>query len=158
MDWSRVFIETFESRYSTILRITLIVIPLLILIECLKDIGWLEKIAAHSHGITKFLGLPGESAIGLIVGLFTGIVFGSGVIMQIQQEAQMTKTQMNVLFLFIGICHGIIEETAVFTAVGANGFILFTSRLAAAVVFTFAYMWIMRAVDRSAAKDGMDAD
>ena len=152
MDWSRVFVETFNSSYSTILRITLIVIPLLILIECLKDMGWLEKIATRSHGITKLFGLPGESAIGLIVGLFTGIVFGSGVIMQVQEEAKMTKTQMNVLFLFIGICHGIIEETVVFTAVGANGFVVFTSRLAAAIVFTFAYMWITRAVNRRTSK------
>jgi spore maturation protein SpmB len=148
MDWSKVFVETIGASYSIIFRITLVIVPLLIIIECLKDIGWMERIAAHSHGITKFLSLPGESAIGLIVGLFTGIVFGSGVIMQVQEEAQMTKTQINVLFLFIGICHGIIEETVVFTAVGANGFILFVSRLSAALLFTFLYMWVMKLASR----------
>ena len=141
MDWSKVFVETFSSSYFIIIRITLIIVPLLILIECLKDIGWLEKIAAHSQGVTRLLGLPGETAIGLIVGFFTGIVFGSGVIMQIQEEAKMTKTQLNTLFLFIGICHGVIEETIVFTSMGANGFILLASRFAAALIFTFLYMW-----------------
>ncbi len=144
MDWSKVFIETFQSSYSIILKITFIVIPLLILIECLKDIGWLEKIAAHSHNVTRFFGLPGESAIGLIIGLFVGIVFGSGVIMQVRKEAEMTKAQINVLFLFIGICHGVIEETIVFTAVGANGLILLTSRFLAALIFTFLYIGIIK--------------
>ena len=144
MDWSKVFVETFSSSYSIILKITLIVVPLLILIECLKDIGWLEKIAGRSRGVTRFFGLPGESAIGLIVGFFTGIVFGSGVIMQIQEEAKMTKTQVNTLFLFIGICRGVIEETIVFTSMGANGLILFTSRFTAALTFTFLYIWIQK--------------
>jgi hypothetical protein len=144
MDWSKVFMETFSSSYSIIIRITLIIVPLLILIECLKDIGWLEKIAARSQGVTRFFGLPGESAIGLIVGFFTGIVFGSGVIIQIQEEAKMTKTQINTLFLFIGICHGVIEETVVFTSMGANGLILFSSRFAAALIFTFLYRWVQK--------------
>lgn len=148
MDWSKVFYETLSSSYSTLFRIIVVVIPLLIIIECLKDIGWLEKIASRSHGITRVFGLPGESAVGLIVGLFTGIVFGSGVIMQIREETNMTKTQLNVLFLFIGICHGIIEETVVFTAVGANGFILLISRFAAALVVTFSYIQVIRLINR----------
>lgn len=144
MDWTKVLMETYEASYSIILKIVLIVVPLLILIECLKDIGWLEKIAARSRSITGFFGLPGESAIGLIIGLFTGIVFGSGVIMQVQEEANMTKAQLNVLFLFIGICHGIIEETIVFTAVGANWLIIFIARFSAALIFTFLYIGVMK--------------
>ena len=144
MDWSAVFAETFSSSYSVLLRLTLVIVPLLIIIECLKDIGWLEKIAAHSHGITKLLGLPKESAIGIIVGLFAGIVFSSAVIMQVQEEAKMTKTQVNVLYMFIGICHGAFEETAMFSTVGANGFILFASRLSAALLFTFLYIRVMK--------------
>lgn len=146
MDWSKVFIETFDASCSIILKIILIVVPLLILVECLKDIGWLEKIAARSRCITRLFGLPGESAIGLIVGFFTGIVFGSGVIMQVQEEAKMSRMQLNVLFIFIGICHGIIEETIVFTAIGANGLILFISRLSAALIFTFLYIGVMKMV------------
>ncbi len=151
MDWTKVFLETFNASYSTILKITLVVIPLLICMECLKDMGWLEKISARSQSITRLLGLPGESAFGLIVGLFTGIVFGSGVIMQIQEEAKMTKTQINVLFLFIGICHGVIEETILFTAIGANGMIILFSRLTAALVFTFAYIRIAKWMSRYSA-------
>jgi spore maturation protein SpmB len=152
MDWSKVLLETLSSSYSTILRIVLVIIPLLIAIECLKDIGWLEKIADHSHSFTKFLGLPGESAIGLIIGVFTGIVLGSGVIMQIQEDANMTKTQINVLFLFVGICHGVVEETIVFTAIGANGLVIVGSRIAAALLFTFSYIWITKIVDRHSVK------
>jgi spore maturation protein SpmB len=151
MDWTKVLIETFSGSFSIITKLTLIILPLLIAIECLKDLGWMDKIALHCQGITKIFGLPGESAIGLTIGLFTGIVFGSGVILQIQQEANMTRTQMNVLFIFIGICHAVIEETVVFTAIGANGFVIMSSRLIAAFVFTFIYMQIARLMSRDSA-------
>ncbi len=151
MDWSKVFLETLISSYSTISRIVLIFIPLIVLIECMKDMGWLNKIADRSHGFTRLLGLPGESAIGLIVGIFTGVVLSSGVIMEIQQEINMTKTQMNVLFLFIGICHGIIEETVVFTSIGVNGLVILASRLAVALVAAFLYIRITRTIARFSA-------
>ena len=52
----------------------------------------------------------------------------------------MTKTQVNTLFLFIGICHGVIEETIVFTSIGANGLIILASRFTAALIFTFVHV------------------
>jgi spore maturation protein SpmB len=151
MDWTKVFIETFNGSYSVISKITLIIFPLLIAIECLKDLGWMDRVAAKCRGITKVFDLPGEAAIGLTVGCLIGIVLGSGVIMQIQQETNMTKTQMNVLFLFIGICHAVIEETIVFTALGANGIAILTSRLIAAFTFTLIYIRIAKLMARGSA-------
>jgi spore maturation protein SpmB len=142
MDWTKVVLETISVSYSTILKMTFIIIPLLIAIECLKDMGWLEKISSKFQGFTKFLRLPGEAALGLIVALFVGLLFGSGVIMQITKEVKMTRTQMNILFAFIGICHAVIEETIIFTAIGANGVIVLLGRVLSALLFGFMYIWI----------------
>lgn len=142
MDWTKVLLETFSVSSKTILKMTYIIIPLLIAIECLKDIGWLEKLSARFRGITKFFRLPGEAALGMIVTLFVGIVFGSGVIMQTTEEVKMTRVQMNVMFIFISTCHAIIEETILFTAMGANGAVILLSRVITALLLSFVYIRI----------------
>ena len=142
MDWARVFLETFQVSYSTILKMTLVIIPLLIAIECFKDMGWLEKISARFRSITRLLRLPGEAALGLMVGFFVGLIFGSGVIMQTTEEVKMTRTQLNTMFVFIGLCHAVIEETVLFTAIGANAVIVLASRVITSLLFGFTYLWI----------------
>jgi len=142
MDWSKVLSETLIVSYSTIVKMIFVIVPLLIAIECFKDMGWLEKLSARFRGVTRFLRLPGEAALGLIVGLFVGMLFGSGVIMQITEEVKMTRTQINTLFVFIGLCHAVIEETILFTAVGANGVVILSGRMLTAMLFGFMYIWI----------------
>ncbi len=142
MDWTKVLLETLYVSYSTIIKMIFVIVPLLIAIECLKDMGWLEKLSARLRGVTRFLRLPGEAALGLIVGFFVGLLFGSGVIMQTTEEVKMTRTQINTLFVFIGLCHAVIEETILFTAIGANGAAILLSRILTALLFGFMYIWI----------------
>lgn len=143
MDWGRVFLETLQVSYSTILKMTLVIIPLLIVIECFKDMGWLEKISDRFRSVTRLLRLPGEAALGLMVGLFVGLMFGSGVIMQTTEEVKMTRTQLNTMFVFIGLCHAVIEETVLFTAIGANAAIVLIGRILTSLFFGFMYLWIV---------------
>lgn len=152
MDWTKVFTETLYVSYTTITKMIIVIVPLLIAIECLKDMGWLEKLSDRFSGVTRLLRLPGEAALGLIVGLFVGLLFGSGVIMQITEEVKMTRTQINTLFVFIGLCHAIIEETILFTAIGANGVAILLCRILTSLVFGFIYIWI------SARNSGFDGE
>ncbi|MEA4846128.1 MAG: hypothetical protein VB106_02725 [Clostridiaceae bacterium] len=152
MNWAEVFLETFEVSYSTILKMTIIVIPLLIAIECLKDMGWLEKLSVKMRKVTGYIRLPGEAALGLIVAYSVGLVFGSGVIIQLKEETEITRTQLNILFIFIGMCHAIFEETIIFTAVGANGIIVLVSRVLISFIFGFLYVWITKYTDTSIEK------
>ena len=142
MDWTKVLLETASVSYSTIIKMIFIVIPLLIAIECLKDLGLMDRISEKLSGVTKLLKLPGEASIGLIVGFLVGLLFGSGVIMQINEEVKMSRYQLNVFFILIGICHAIIEETILFTAIGANGAVVLLSRFVSAVIFTYAFIQI----------------
>lgn len=144
MDWWAVILDTYNTSISTILKMLYVVIPLLILIECLKDGGILEKISSRAQGVTKLLRLPGEAALGLVVGIFVGLIFGSGVIMQTREDVEMTRTQLNVLFIFLGLCHAVVEETILFTAIGAQGAVILISRIIVAVLFCFSYIWISR--------------
>ncbi|HQI17669.1 MAG TPA: hypothetical protein PLL37_11980, partial [Bacillota bacterium] len=147
MNWVGVFIETFEVSLSTILKMTIIIVPLLIGIEYLKEIGWMEKLSAKLRKVSELIGLPGEAALGMIVAYSVGLVFGSGVIIRIKKEVEMTRKQINTMFIFIGMCHAVVEETIIFTAVGANGIIVLVSRILASFLFGILYAWFAKHTD-----------
>lgn len=152
MNWAGVFMETFEVSFSTILKMTVIIVPLLIVIEYLKEIGWMEKLSAKLRKVTELIELPGEAALGMIVAYSVGLVFGSGVIIRIKEEVEMTRKQINTMFIFIGMCHAVVEETIIFTAVGANGIIVMVSRVLASFLFGLLYIWIAKNDDTSVRK------
>jgi len=152
MNWAGVFIETFEVSFSTILKMTIIIVPMLICIEYLKEIGWMEKLSAKLRKVSKLIELPGEAALGMIVAYSVGLVFGSGVIIRIKKEVEMTRKQINTMFIFIGMCHAVVEETIIFTAVGANGIIVLVSRVLASFLFGLLYVWIAKNDETSVRK------
>ena len=152
MNWAGVFMETFEVSFSTILKMTIIIVPLLIGIEYLKEIGWMEKLSAKLRKVSELIGLPGEAAFGMIVAYSVGLVFGSGVIIQMKKEVEMTRKQINTMFIFIGMCHAVLEETIIFTAVGANGIIVLVSRVLASFLFGLLYVWIAKNDETSVRK------
>jgi len=152
MNWAGVFLETFEVSFSTIFKMTVIIVPLLIGIEYLKEIGWMEKLSAKLRKVSKLIELPGEAALGMIVAYSVGLVFGSGVIIRIKKEVEMTRKQINTMFIFIGMCHAVVEETIIFTAVGANGIIVLVSRVLASFLFGLLYVWIAKNDETSVRK------
>ena len=152
MNWAGVFLETFEVSFSTIFKMTVIIVPLLIGIEYLKEIGWMEKLSVKLRKVSELIGLPGEAAFGMIVVYIIGLVFGSGVIIRIKKEVEMTRKQINTMFIFIGMCHAVVEETIIFTAVGANGIIVLVSRVLASFLFGLLYVWIAKNDETSVRK------
>ncbi|HQL36353.1 MAG TPA: hypothetical protein PLG67_07160 [Bacillota bacterium] len=152
MNWAGVFLETFEVSFSTIFKMTVIIVPLLIGIEYLKEIGWMEKLSAKLRKVSELIELPGEAALGMIVAYSVGLVFGSGVIIRIKKEVEMTRKQINTMFIFIGMCHAVVEETIIFTAVGANGIIVLVSRVLASFLFGLLYVWIAKNDETSVRK------
>ncbi|MGI6586644.1 MAG: nucleoside recognition domain-containing protein [Lutisporaceae bacterium] len=142
MNWTEVFSETLKVSFSTVLKLMIIMTPLLIGIECLRDMGWMEKLSGKLGKVTGIIRLPGEAALGLIAGYSVGMVMGSGIIIQMKEEVEMTKVQLNTLFIFIGICHAVVEETIIFEAVGAKGVFVLLSRILTSLLFGFLYVWI----------------
>ena len=78
-----------------------------------------------------------ESAFPLLIGLTFGLSYGAGVIIQSSKEGNLSKKDLVLLIVFLASCHAIFEDTLIFVAVGANGWILFAARLFAAILVTY---------------------
>ncbi|HWR42060.1 hypothetical protein [Sporomusa sp.] len=117
--------------------------PLMVLVEFADHNGWLEMISKRSKWFTKFFRLPSSAALPAFAGLFIGIVSGSGVILQISKENHYSRATLTILFVMVGICHSLFEETALFVGIGANIFLIAGARIFIALLFAFVIGWLV---------------
>ncbi|WZL72684.1 nucleoside recognition protein [Clostridiaceae bacterium 35-E11] len=124
---------SFQSVYS----MAVIVIPMMIALQMAKDYQLLSKIAEWFRFITRLLGISKDAIFPLLVGVFFGISYGAGVIIESSREGNLNKKDLFLVVIFLVTCHGIVEDTLIFMAIGANGFLLVTLRIATAICLTY---------------------
>lgn len=124
-------------------KLALIILPLMVMVEFAKQYGWLEIISKRSQWFTGFFNLPGTAALPAFAGLFIGIVSGSGVIRQVAKKENYSRATLNVLFVMVGICHSLFEETALFVGVDVNILVVAGARIITALLFAYCLGWIL---------------
>ena len=72
----------------------------------------------------------------LLIGLLAGITYGAGAILASFSSNEMNKKDVVLVSIFLCICHGIIEDTLLFAAIGSIGWVIFVIRLVLAIVIT----------------------
>ena len=128
--------EGFWGSMDSVYTIAKIVIPLMIFMEILKDLKVLDKVSSKLEPVTKVLGITSKSTFPLIIGLFLGLAYGAGVIIQSAKDGDLPKKDLYLLMIFLIACHSVIEDTLIFVAIGANGWLLLSLRLVLAVTLT----------------------
>ncbi|MGB9812080.1 MAG: nucleoside recognition domain-containing protein [Thermovenabulum sp.] len=130
--------EAFFGSLSSVKQITVIVIPIMMVLEILKDIGLIDKIAELFSPIMKIYGMKKESGFPLVIGVIIGISYGAGVIFKASKEFALPKKDLYLVTYFLICAHAIFEDTAIIAAIGANGILILTVRLLVAALFTYA--------------------
>lgn len=110
-------------------------LPLFIALQFLKDGGILQKISQWLGFILRPLRLPGDAGLPMIAGLTVGLTYGSGIILQVAEEGKLTRDELTVACVALGICHALVEETMLMTAAGASGLLLVGSRALFGLLF-----------------------
>lgn len=128
--------EAIVGSLESIYVIAIIVLPLMVILQIAKDYKVLNKVSGFFKFLTRFFGMSEDSALPLLVGITFGIVYGAGTIIQSSREGNISKKDMFLISVFLIVCHAIIEDTLIFVAVGANGYVLSGSRILAAIVIT----------------------
>lgn len=117
-------------------QILLIAVPLMIFVEFCKYWHIMEKTAPIFTPIMGFMGLPKEAVLPILAGLFFGIMYGAGVILQYAEEGQLQKRDMIGITIFLVTCHSFLEDHILFAAVGANVLLILSVRFVAAIFIT----------------------
>ncbi|MBO8173191.1 MAG: hypothetical protein H0Z33_15040 [Bacillaceae bacterium] len=134
--WIGIFLQAIETALMGIVQLSVIVIPLMIGIQILKDINAIRYLARGMSPFTRMLGVSSNTAVTLMAGLMFGLAFGAGVIIQTAREENLSKKDLYLLTIFLVACHAVVEDTLLFVPLGINVLPLLLIRLVVAFVIT----------------------
>lgn len=134
MDWFSILQEIICGVCKIMVLITAILLLLMIGLELIKEIKLLDRAAAVIQPLMRVLDLPKEGAYPMLAGIFLGITYGSGVILAFTNDGSLKKKDIILLCVFLAICHGMIEDTMIFAAIGARWWVLVAIRVSLAFI------------------------
>lgn len=134
--WGEIFLHGIQTSIWGIIQIAVIVIPLMIGIQILKDLKALPFLAKGLMPFTRLLGVSDKTGVTLMAGLIFGIAFGAGVMIQAAKEDNLSKKDLYLISIFLVACHAVIEDTLLFVPLGINVLPLLFIRLFLAILIT----------------------
>ncbi|MFN7252562.1 MAG: nucleoside recognition domain-containing protein [Anaerobacillus sp.] len=141
--WGAIIYQGLESAALGVFQLALIVIPIMVGIQIMKDLNWLNWFSKAMSPFTKMLGMKGNTSTTLAAGLVFGLAYGAGVMMQAVKEDGVKKKDLYLAFIFLVACHAVVEDTLLFIPLGIPIWPLFLIRLVTAIVLTIlvAFIW-----------------
>lgn len=138
-----IILGAIEKAGLGILQLALIVIPLMMVIQILKDLQWLKKFSQGMSPITRSLGMHENTSTTMAAGLLFGLAYGAGVVIQAVEEDGVSKKDITLAFLFLMSCHAVVEDTLIFIPLGIPVWPLFLIRLGVAIILTLivGFIW-----------------
>jgi spore maturation protein SpmB len=135
---SEPFLAMIQNWGITTLRLAVkiffIIMVLLICLEVLKALGWIDHIVRFFSPVLWLLGLDRQVGILWITAVVFGLAYGAAVIVEEANRGDLSKRDLEVLHLSIGINHSMVEDPTLFLALGLAPFWLWIPRLIMAIV------------------------
>lgn len=141
--WLEIFLFGLEKAASGVLQLAMIVIPLMIAIQILKDRKYLHRISDMLGPLTRLLGIQKNASLTLASGLIFGLAMGAGVMIQAVKEDGVSKKDATLAFIFLVACHAVVEDTLIFIPLGIPVWPLLVIRIVTALILTISvsYFW-----------------
>ncbi len=151
--WMEIILLGLQKASFGVLQLAMVVIPLMIVIQYLKDKQYLQKFSQKLAPFTKVLGIEPNASMTLVSGLVIGLAFGAGVMIQAVQEDGVSKKDATLVFIFLVACHAVIEDTLIFIPLGIPIWPLFLLRLGIAFVLTIVVATIWKRAEQTKRKE-----
>ena len=129
-----VFISWFYSSLQLTFILVVIVASLMILQRILIEFNMIEKISKPLVPLMRIFGLPDNAPFLWIVGNVVGLAYGGAVMVDMIEEEKITKEDANLVNYHLSISHSLLEDTALFVALGINIWVIIISRISFAII------------------------
>ncbi|WP_213423835.1 nucleoside recognition domain-containing protein [Bhargavaea massiliensis] len=150
--WGAIALLGFEKAGFGVLQLAVIVIPLMVAIQFLKDGGWMQRLSAKLGPLTKLIGVQPNAGMTLATGLVAGLAMGAGVMIQAVEEDGVSKKDATLVLIFLVSCHAVIEDTLIFVPLGIPVWPLLLIRVVTAFALTMAVAWAWKRAELSKGK------
>lgn len=120
-------------------KVIAIVMGLMVLQRIITEFGVIHAISRLMFPVLWLLGLPRRMAFLWIVANVLGLAYGSAVMFEESEKGALVPDDAQLLNRSIAICHSLLEDTLLFTAIGAWALWITLPRLALAAAAVWAY-------------------
>ncbi|KZZ85168.1 nucleoside recognition domain-containing protein [Bacillus sp. SJS] len=151
--WGEILLDAIGKGVLGIVQLAAIVIPLMIIMQFMKDFGWLKVFSKWMAPVTRFLGMRENTSMTLVAGLTIGLAYGAGVMIQAVKEDGVSYRDLTLAFIFLVSCHAVVEDTLIFVPLGISVLPLFLIRVITAVLLTVIIAKLWKQPDSSARKE-----
>jgi hypothetical protein len=117
-----------------LIKILVIITTIMIVLECLKALGWIGYLLKLFKPIMRVLGLSSRTAMLWVTAVIFGLMLGGAVIVEEARIGALTKEELEDLHISIGINHSMVEDPAIFLVLGLNAFWLWVPKVVMAIV------------------------
>lgn len=127
-----------------------VITVLLILMDILKwsgVIGWLNRVLAP---VLRILGIGQEATHLTLIGMTLGLGYGGGLLIREVQKGHVPPKDVFLSLVFMGLCHSLIEDTLLMTALGAHPIGILFGRIVFAFLMTLVFSWMVKNVSLDA--------
>lgn len=122
-----------------LIKVFVIIMTIMITLEFSKSLGWIEHLLKLFQPIMKILGLSNRTAMLWVTAVFFGLMYSGAVILEEAKSGDLTKAELEHLHISIGINHSMVEDTALFLALGLNAFWLWVPKFVIAIIAVQTY-------------------
>lgn len=134
--WVSISMQALKVSGLAVMQVAIIVIPIMIFIQILKDINVITKLSRYLRPFTRAIGVDDRTGIPLLAGIMFGIAYGAGVIIQTAKEENLSKKDLYLATIFLVSCHAVVEDTLIFLPLGINVLYLLMIRVVFALIVT----------------------
>jgi len=151
--WYEIILLGLQKASFGVLQLAMVVIPLMVIIQYLKDKHYLQRFSEKLAPFTKVLGIAPNASMTLVSGLVIGLAFGAGVMIQAVQDDGVSKKDATLVFIFLVACHAVVEDTLIFIPLGIPIWPLFLLRLGTAIILTIVVAAIWKRAELTKGKE-----
>ena len=135
-----------QSQATNLCLIFLIILSLLFLMKVLKRVGITALLTRLLGPVLRMLGMSKDAAPITIVGMTLGLTFGGGLIIREAQSGRLSKRDVFFSLALMSLCHSLIEDTILMTALGAHPSGILLGRITFSLVVVFLLVKLLGAV------------
>ena len=151
--WGEIALHGLQTSFIAVVQLALIVIPLMIIMQFLREKGWLNRLSNKFAPFTKVLGMEKNTSMTLAAGLTIGLAYGAGLMIQAVEEDGVSRKDMYLALIFLVSCHAVVEDTVIFIPLGIPVWPLLLIRLVTAILLTMTVAFIWKRIDNKKRKD-----
>jgi hypothetical protein len=123
-----------ETTLWLAVKIFFIIMALLTLLECLKSFDLVHPLVRSLSPLLRLMGLDQKVGFLWMTAVIFGLTYGGAIIVEEAKSGHLSRDELEVLHLSIGMNHSMVEDPPLFWSLGVHPLWVYLPRLVVAIV------------------------